>query len=166
MGTQVGMVANGRDAADGIRGEGQRQDFATRKTARETFGMSGSSDRLRPVTVPTRRGADQLMRILETLARVELTDGLTFPELVIEAGSRLPRDATIVALLPDVPPESAIALGNLRRRGFAVTAVLVMFDDEDHYPDCMARLLAERIDVRRIEDEATLSNLCAEQGTG
>jgi uncharacterized protein (DUF58 family) len=128
--------------------------------------MSEDSDRLQPVTVPTRRGAVQLMRILETLARVELTDGLTFPELVTEAGDRMPRDATVVALLPDVPLETAIALGNLRRRGFAVTAVLVMYEEEDHYPDCMARLMAERVGVRRIEDEATLSNLCAEQVTG
>ena len=166
MGQQIGIVTNGRDAADRIREEGHRHDFATRNTARETFGMSDRSDRLRPVAVPTRRGADQLMRILETLARVELTDGLTFPELVIETASRLPRDATVIALLPDVPPETAIALGNLRRRGFAVTAVLVMFDDESNYPDCMGRLLAERIDVRRIEDEASLSHLCGEQLTG
>ncbi|MBT6155494.1 MAG: DUF58 domain-containing protein [Planctomycetaceae bacterium] len=166
MGQQIGIVTNGRDAADRIREEGHRQDFATRNTARETIGMSEDSDRLRPVTVTTRRGADQLMQLLETLARVELTDGLTFPELVIEAGNRMPRDATVIAILSDVPPETAIALGNLRRRGFAVTAVLVMFDDEAHYPDCMGRLLAERIDVRRIEDEASLSNLCAEQVTG
>jgi uncharacterized protein (DUF58 family) len=166
MGQQIGLVTNGRDAADRVREEGFRQEFSTRETARETFGMSEDSDRLQPVTVPTRRGAVQLMRILETLARVELTDGLTFPELVTEAGDRMPRDATVVALLPDVPLETAIALGNLRRRGFAVTAVLVMYEEEDHYPDCMARLMAERVGVRRIEDEATLSNLCAEQVTG
>ena len=37
------------------------------------------------------------MRILETLARVELTDGLTLAQLITETGSRLPRDATVVA---------------------------------------------------------------------
>ena len=163
MGQQIGFVTNGRDAADRIREEGFRHEFATRKTAQKSASMSEDSDRLQPVTVQTRRGADQLMRILETLARVELTDGLTFAQLVSEADSRLPRDATIVALLPDVPPETAIALGNLRRRGFAVTAVVVMYDDERHYPDCLSRLAAERIDVRPVSDEAMLSNLCAEQ---
>ena len=34
---------------------------------------------LEPVTVETRRGPEQLGRILQTLARVELTDGLTSP---------------------------------------------------------------------------------------
>ena len=61
--------------------------------------MLDQSDRLQPVVVPTRRGAEQLMRILETLARVELTDGLKFHQLVTEAADQLPRDASVIALL-------------------------------------------------------------------
>ena len=71
------------------------------------------------------------MRILETLARVELTDGLPLPALIEEAASRMPRDATVIAILPPGSTESAIALGNLRRRGFAVTAILNMYEDYD-----------------------------------
>jgi uncharacterized protein (DUF58 family) len=163
MGQQVGLITNGRDAADRIREEGFRLEFSTRATAQENLGMRADSDRLRPVEVETRRGAEQLTRILETLARVELTDGLTLPQLVTETASRLPRDASVVVLLPNVTPETAIALGNLRRQGFAVTAVLLMFKDEGHATECLGRLMAECIDVRQIEDEADLSNLCAEQ---
>ena len=65
------------------------------------------------------------MRILETLARVELTDGLTMAQLVAETGSRLPRDATIVAIVTSVTEDTAVALGNLVRRGFAVTAIAI-----------------------------------------
>ena len=39
-------------------------------------------------------------------------------------------DATVLAVLPRVPPESAIALGTLRRQGFAVTAILIGLDDK------------------------------------
>jgi uncharacterized protein (DUF58 family) len=163
MGKQVGLFTNGRDAADRIRQEGWRHDFRARAAAQQIVGMRDHSDRLQPVEVETRRGAEQLMRILETLARVEFTDGLTFSQLVTETASRLPRDATVVAVLPDVPDETAIALGNLRRRGFAVTAVLIMFDDEHHYPECAARLLAEGIETRRVNDEASLATLCGEQ---
>ena len=46
---------------------------------------------LQPLIVPTRRGPEQLMRILETLARVELTDGLPLPALIAEAASRMAR---------------------------------------------------------------------------
>jgi uncharacterized protein (DUF58 family) len=162
MGQQIGLVTNGRDAADRILQEGYRHEFRTRALALDTVKMQDRSDRLRPVVVPTRRGAEQLVRILEALARVELTDGLTFPQLVVEATSRLPRDATVVALLPDVPPESAIALGNLRRRGYAVTALVVMYDDENVL-DCLGRLIAEGVDVRRIDTEEAIAGVCSRQ---
>jgi len=162
LGQQVGFITNGRDAADRIRQEGWSLEFRTRDAARQQISMHQSSDRLRPVAVETRRGADQLMRILESLARVELTDGLTFAQLVMETASRIPRDATVVAVLSDVSHETAIALGSLRRRGFAMTAVLVVFDDA-LYPDYAGRLMAEQIEVRRVENEAMLSDLCSAQ---
>jgi len=161
LGQQIGLITNARDAADHIRLTGYRHEFTTRDAAVEEAGEMPDSDRLRPVIVPTRRGADQLMRILESLARAELTDGLTFPQLVTETAGRMPRDATVIAILPDVPPETAIALGTLRRQGFAVTAVVVMFPDEDEYPDCIGRLMAEMIDVRTVSDENGVSTLCS-----
>jgi len=62
-----------------------------------------------------------------------------------------------------VPPATAIALGSLKRRGYAVTAILVMYDDEDDAPACMGRLIAEGIDVRRVESEAAIGGVCAAQ---
>ncbi|MBI3861772.1 MAG: DUF58 domain-containing protein [Planctomycetia bacterium] len=161
MGQQIGFITNGRDAADRIREEGFRHEFRTRSLALDTVEMQSKSERLRPVIVETRRGPEQLVRILEALARLEFTDGLTFGQLVVEATSRLPRDATVVALLPDVPPETAIALGSLRRRGYAVTVILLMYEDEN-FAECMGRLLAEGVDVRRVESEAAISEVCSE----
>ena len=81
MGQQVGLVTNGRDAADRIRQEGWDFDIRTRDAAQRAASMLDASDRLQPLVVETRRGAEQLMRILETLARAELTDGLSVPQL-------------------------------------------------------------------------------------
>ena len=162
LGQQIGFITNGRDAADRIRQEGIRHEFQTRSLALDTVEMKDRNDRLRPVVVETRRGPEQLMRILEALARVELTDGLSFSQLTVEITSRLPRDATVVALLADVPAETAIALGNLRRRGYAVTAVLVLFEEEHDY-GCMGRLLAEGVAVRRVDSEAAIAGVCSEQ---
>jgi uncharacterized protein (DUF58 family) len=171
MGQQVGLVCNGRDAVDRIklsgrvasRGLGTTQDFRTRQEARETAAMLEHSERLRPLVVETRRGVEQFQHIRETLARVELTDGLTFAQLVLETASRLPRDATVVALLPDVPVETALALGNLKRHGFAVTAVLIMLDD-DRFEKAYGRLMAEGImDLRHLKDEQELTRLCQQQ---
>jgi hypothetical protein len=66
-------------------------------------------------------------------------------------------------VLPQVSVATALTLGNLRRRGFAVTAVLILFDDtvlEKGY----GRLLAEGVkDVRHLKDEAELPDLCSKQ---
>jgi hypothetical protein len=129
------------------------------------------------VIVETQRGYEQFQRIRESLARLELTDGLSFSELVSEAASRLPRDATIVAVLGDVTTETAISLGNMRRNGFAVYAIVVLqgrdnslgsadgtrFLDSDGMIDKIGRLIAEGINVRHIDNEAAISDLCSEQ---
>ena len=163
MGQQIGLATNGRDAADRIKTEGWEQDPRTRQAARKTAAMSEESERLQPLLVPTRRGVEQLQHIRETLARVELTDGLTFAELLTESISRLPRDATILAMLPDVSVESAIALGNLRRAGLAITVVLILLEDEP-LERAYGRLVAEGIrDIRHLKDEAELPELCRRQ---
>ncbi len=162
MGQQVGLITNGRDAADRIRQEGWEHDYRTRSSARQSASMIEASDRLRPIVVPTRRGPEQFRRILETLARVELTDGLTFAQLVIEASDRMPADASVIAVLGDVPLETAWALGNLRRRGYAVTALVVMFD-EHQSSESLGRLIAEGIDTRHVTSEAALAAVCQQQ---
>jgi uncharacterized protein (DUF58 family) len=166
MGQQVGLVSNGRDAADRIRLEGWDHEFRTRGAARQTAGMRDESERLQPVVVETRRGAEQFQHIREALARVELTDGMPFDRLLVETAGRIPRDATVVAVLPDVTVETALALGNLRRRGLAVAAVLILHEAlqlERSY----GRLLAEGVrDVRHLRDEAGLPELCRQQVLG
>jgi uncharacterized protein (DUF58 family) len=165
-GQQVGLITNGRDAAERMKREVTEGEFRTRRAARQTASEEEESERLRPLVVETRRGVEQLQKIREVLARVELGDGLTFARLVAETASRLPRDATVIAVLADVLAETAIALGNLRRLGFAVTVVLVMFDG-GRLERAIGRLLAEGVrDVRHLRDEPSLSALCQQQVLG
>jgi uncharacterized repeat protein (TIGR01451 family) len=162
MGQQVGLVTNGRDAADRIRLEGWAHDFRTREAARKSAAMREESDRLQPLVVETRRGVEQFQRILETLARVELTDGLSLAQLVTETASRMPRDATVVALLGAADADTALALGSLRRRGLAVTAILVLMEEKAG-EEAHVRLLAEGVEVRHLHDAAELPGLCQQQ---
>jgi uncharacterized protein (DUF58 family) len=162
LGQQVGLVTNGRDAADRIRVEGWAHDYRTRSAAFKNAAMRDESDRLQPLIVPTRRGIEQFQRIRETLARVELTDGLTLSQLVAEAEGRLPRDATIIALLGRLTEETALTLGALHRSGYAVTAVLILFEENDA-EDAHGRLLAEGIEVRHVNNEEQLTALCQRQ---
>jgi uncharacterized protein (DUF58 family) len=164
---QVGFASNGRDAADRIRTEAlaaepadaQAEGHATRDEARERFEMNESSDRIRPVLVETRRGFDQFQMIREALARLELSDGLTFGQMALEVSARIPRDATVIAILPRVPVESAIALGTLRRQGFAVSAILIGLDEGDKLL-AHGRLLAETVrDIRFANTVEELAHL-------
>jgi uncharacterized protein (DUF58 family) len=160
---QLGLASNGRDAADRIREESLQkasgQEFETRDAIRSKFEMNEESDRIRPVTVDTRRGIDQFQKIREALARLELSDGLSFARLVLEMAPRMPRDATLLAILPQVPVDSAVALGTLRRQGFAITAILIGLDETAKL-EAHGRLLAETIrDIRYVNSEAELMNL-------
>lgn len=167
LGQQVGLVTNGRDAADRIRREGWREEFRSRAKARADLHRRPENDRLEPLMVETRRDVRQMPLILDVLARLELTDGFPLPELLREVGGRLPRDATVAVVLSRVTEEAAISLGELRRGGFAVTAVLVTTEENDLYdwgtaPEWAERLTAEGIPFRRVQDEESLQRLCAE----
>lgn len=165
LGQQVGLVTNGRDAANRIRLEGWETEHQTRRSARASSAALEKDDRLQPLVVETRRNEEQLQRIREVLARLELTDGLAFDHLVYETASRLPRDATVTAILPDVPEESALALGSLHRRGFAVSVILIIVE-EIQMERCVARLRAESIlDVRHLLNEVSLPALCQHQAS-
>jgi uncharacterized protein (DUF58 family) len=159
LGQQVGLVSNATDGAERIRLDGWQGDHRTRQEAHARAALKDPAERLQPLLVPTRRGADQFQRVREVLARAEMTSELTFAELLLRTSGRLPRDATLLAVLSDVSIETSLALGGLRRQGFAVTVVLVMLDART-LERSYGRLLAEGIrDVRHVG----LSNLCAQE---
>jgi hypothetical protein len=145
----VGEDALGLHAHDQLR---------TRREAR-AFGEEKENHRLRPVVVPTRRSSIQFRQILETLARLEKSDGLPFDRLVLESASRMPQSATVIALLTSVTTEMALALGNLRRRGMAVTAIVNVYDEYD-FARIAGPLVAERIEVRQLRDRAGIARMC------
>ena len=99
----------------------------------------------------------------QTILWVAFGIGLTFAQLVSETTSRLPRDATLVAVLPDVPEETAIALGGLRRAGRAITVVLIQHE-ENALETSYGRLIAEGIrDIRHLNSEEEVPELCRKQ---
>lgn len=163
LGQPVGLATNGRDMAERIRAKAKGpQDFARRAMARQTVEEVDAGDRWRPLQVPTRRGPDQFQHIRELLARVELAEGLSFADFVLEVTPRLPRDASVIAVVPKVSAGTALALGNLHRAGFAVSIVLVLADpDETEW--AYGRLYAENLrDIRRVASDAELAEFCSQ----
>ena len=72
-----------------------------------------------------------------------------FDQLLIEAEPRLARDATVIAVLATVTPEMAVALGHLKRQGFAVSVILLAFDEVERI-DSAGPLLAQGLQVRSV----------------
>ena len=155
-----------QDTSERLRLQGWEGDFRSRLAARKNAGMLEKAERIRPLIVETRRGAEQFQRIREMLARSELVAGSSFAQLVTETADRLPRDATVLAILPDVSVETAIALGTLRRQGYAITVVLILMDSrplERGY----GRLVSEGIrDIRHLRNEESLPSLCQQHLLG
>ena len=121
--------------------------------------MLDESDRLQPLVIDTRREVEQMLRIRETLARIELSDGLTLEQLTTETASRMPRDATVLAIIPRVDESTAIALGNLKRRGYAVSAILNLYDDMS-FAEASASLLSQRIPTYHLKSEESIPGVC------
>lgn len=164
LGQQVGIVSNGRDAAERYHFE-EKQKQATiretqgRKDAQQLAAEEHRNERLRPIQVKTGTGPETLRQILETLARLELNEGLEFARLVVEVASQLPRDATLIAILPKGSVEHALALGSLRRQGFAVTVILAVYEIYD-FAQASVPFLAEGIEVRHLQNEDSIREIC------
>ncbi len=160
MGQQIGLVTNAGDASTRLRAFDATPSPESRAEAQAKAAMAETADSVRPLIVETKRGAEQIRRIREMLALAELTDALPLAALLRETQGRLPRDATVIAILPSVSIEAAVALGSLRRLGFAVTVVLVMLDD-NALETAYTQLLSVNLrDVRHLKNEAALPDLC------
>lgn len=159
---QVGLISNGRDAADRIRTEGWRGDSRTRKEAKDSAEMQSDNNRLRPVIVETQRGVEQLQRILESLARLEKTSGLDLARMISETADRLPRDATVIAILSKVEDTEIVALTSLKQQGFAVTAIINCHGIEE-FARNSGPLIAEGIEARHLNDENSIVEICKKQ---
>ena len=138
-----------------LRRRGDEREFTNRRKARNLYEAE-ESDRIEPLHVETRRGFDQFEKIREALGRLEYTEEMTFARMIVEVKHRLPRDATVIAIMANVSIESSLMLGQLRRNGYAITALLIAMDEEDRQI-AHGRLISEGVrDVRYIQREEDL----------
>jgi uncharacterized protein (DUF58 family) len=156
-GEQLGLVTNAKDAAEVARYDVQAQQTVSRRDAEESVVGEGESDLLRPLEVPTRRSPEQALHIIENLARVLPNDGLTVDQLLLSEFRKLPRDATLLPVVPRVTPEFARVLAEMRISGFAVTVFLI--DNFHGYEEAVMLLAQDDINVLHIEHERDLHEI-------
>ncbi|MEC9096793.1 MAG: DUF58 domain-containing protein, partial [Planctomycetota bacterium] len=101
-------------------------------------------------------------RIQELLARVEISDGLDFAQLLLEAQSHVPRDATLLAIISKQNHQTTIALDNMARQGFAVSAMINVYEHQE-YAQISGPLIAAGIDTYHLRDEDSVVQVCRKQ---
>ncbi len=156
---QFGLISNGRDAADRIGQSVERADYSSLESAASDVAMRGTSDRLRPVVHAAARGPVHFTQIHKALARLERTSGLRLEELLLETQSRMPRDASVLVILQQVDEPAALALGLLRRQGYAVSAIVNNYENEA-FTVAAARLMSQRVAVYHLLEENSIPAIC------
>jgi uncharacterized protein (DUF58 family) len=155
MNQPIALLSNGRDAADRIRTEGFDTDFRTRGAAQTGAAMRERDDRLRPVIVDADRGPVHFQELRRVLARLELSDGLSIAETVVNAQQRLAHDTTLIVITQKCDRQTAAMLIGMRRRGWAVAVVINTADIND-FAASAGPLQADGIETIHLVDDTQL----------
>jgi uncharacterized protein (DUF58 family) len=158
-GEPFALATNGRDAADRIRQEGWTGDHRIRGEATAAASMMSESDRRRPVLIPQGRGPHHLKELIRTLARLERTDALTLPELLVESEAQLSAETTILVILQQATAEAIAAIVSLSRRGRAV-AVIINTHDINDYSSIAGPLIACNIPTHHLSTKESIADVC------
>jgi uncharacterized protein (DUF58 family) len=156
-GEQVGLLTNARDAAEVARFDIEAQQALSREDAYRQVVGEEISDRIRPLAVPTRRTSGQARQIIENLSRVIPTDGLSLDSVLLSEFQRLPRDAALLPVVPQVTPELALLLGEMKLNGFSVSVFII--DNFQGYREAQSLLAPHRIGTFHIEHERNLHEI-------
>lgn len=151
---QVGLVTNGGDASDLMPEETERISAPTRPRIYEMLANRERTDRLSPVRIPVRGGEHNLHLMMRSLARLRLTDALSFTELIAEEYEGWPREATALAIVPGVSEELLPRLVQLRNSGFTVACMIIA--NEENFAVVRGMLEAEGIRPIHVGSEEEL----------
>jgi uncharacterized protein (DUF58 family) len=116
-----------------------------------TEGWDPLSERSECFFLPPRAERGHLMKLLEVLARIEVVEGVSFPDLLRRESIRLPWGATLAVIAGRESERLLDTLVYLRRAGFAVSLILV----QPVYPSKELRRRADLLglSVHRIWEE-------------
>ncbi len=156
---QIGLLSNGRDAADRARYEPIQFEARTLVQARRLAEMRERSNRLRPCEVPVGRGEVMLRRLLDATARIELSDFQPVAAMLLREYPRLPRDVVYLVITPRLERGLVEALAAMRKSGFAASVIRI--DHTDPAPALKGALLGVGVKVFDIARPAQLRDLAA-----
>lgn len=160
-GEQVGLLTNALDAAEVARYEVEAGRALSRDEVEDQIAGEGLTDRISPLHVPTLRTPMQSRKISENLARVVPGHGLDLETLLLSEFRGLPRDASLLPIVPYVSESLALTLGSLKLSGFAITVFFI--SDERGYEEAAALLAQHSIHTFHIVDESSLLEIAPQR---
>ncbi len=155
----VGLVSNGVDAAQRARQEARVGRAQTREEALRLARPRELPLASRPAESPPEKTALGLARLLDLLARLELSRGPALDELLFREHIRFPRDLALIVITPRVCSDLLYTLARVKLAGFAVTVVLIRAPEQ--FREVRAALAAQGIAVRHVCTVQDLSALAA-----
>ncbi len=157
---QVGLVTNGRDLAEVARWESLPLLGKIREQVAQRARRTEKSAALAPFMIPTRKGAEQGRLILEALARVDYTDGLSIDKVLHYVMQHMSRDSTILLIAPAITDSTAVTLAVMKEAGFTMS--LFIINNEVGYFDAIDKLASKSIDIYHIKDVESLAKFATQ----
>ncbi|MFH0964993.1 MAG: DUF58 domain-containing protein [Planctomycetota bacterium] len=154
---KVGFLTNGSDAAERMRFAPSDAEASARRDALSHGRPARASGPPTGMLIPTRRSEEQATRILEALARVELSEGFPLEQLLATFAPRLPRDASLIVITEHVDGPLAACLESLRAGAFAVRVLCVT--DPTTYRASLSALASAGIDSQLVADEGDMNEI-------
>jgi len=154
---KVGLLTNGSDAAERMRFELPDAQASARRDALPHGRPARSAPPPTGILIPTHRSEEQAQRILEALARVELSEGFPLEQLLLMYAPRLPRDASLIVITEHVDGPLAACLERLRAGAFAVRVLCV--SDPKTYREGLGALASAGIDSQLVADEGDMNEI-------
>ncbi|PCJ63106.1 MAG: hypothetical protein COA73_05885 [Candidatus Hydrogenedentota bacterium] len=160
-GEQLGLLTNGMDAAELAQYEVEAHRELSREDIEQKASLEKESTRISPLQVPTLKSPIQAQKIIDNLARIIPGYGLDASRLLMEEFRGLPRDATLIPIVPYVSEQFALTLAEMKLSGFSVTVFLIR--DKKGYDEAAALLAQHQINVFHIMEESDLHEIAPQK---
>ncbi|MCG8457079.1 MAG: DUF58 domain-containing protein [Holophagales bacterium] len=170
-GQAIGVLSNGRDAAERYPVDWQGEQFRRMEDLLADAGRRQRLEGTRPIELAPGKGERQLRRLRTLLARLAPARGLGLGELLRLELPRLSRSRVLMVVTPHLDAELVSSLVSLFRSGFELGVMWVQPAGETfpergpgagqgpRSPDDAAALLPRSIPVHRIRGLADLEAL-------
>lgn len=156
---QIGLLTNAVHGAQRVKHEGY--EFQTTNFSQIVREQGqGPVEGLDFVRVPTRKGDEQFERIRENLACLEMTEGKYLEDFLAENSWMVPNDSTLTVITPVVTKGLAQILGDFRRKGRAVSVILVVVEDAQRERSLTNLVGARILDFKIVASESDIPRMC------